>query len=148
MFLGSCCSKEAGFLSEPSSEDETSAYLDSLRLAKPTVTTYVECYHKEKRTRTKRDSNGNTRTETYYVEVVTWRGSEAYEIPYWTDTSEHTPFFTSTSATRLTLPEVVHFVDDESRQHYEAQRRAFIDANKYRDKRIRYHTQTNIKKYK
>ena len=144
VFLESCYSQEEGFLSEPSSEDETFAYIDSLRVTKPSVVTHVECYHRERRTRRVRDSKGNYRTETYYVTVITWRGSKRYEIPYWRDTSEPNPNFNPTCSTRLTLPDVVHFADEASRQHFEADRRQFVNENRHRDRSIRYETSIDI----
>ena len=139
VLLESCCSHEIEFLVEPGSEEETRRYIERMRTVCPEMVTYVVCYHKQKRT-----SRHNGKTSTHYVDVVTWKGSKKYEIPNWTDTTPDTPYFTPTCNTRLTLPAVVHFSDTESRQHFKADRKRFVDENRHRDKLIKYLTETEI----
>ena len=144
VFLESCCSHESDFLSDTGSEEETRQYIDHMRTVGPEMTTHVECYHRERRTRTKRDSKGNTTRETYYVTVVSWRGTKIYDIPYWCDATPETPFFTATCNTRLTLPDIIHFSDAESRQHFQEDRKRFVDENRHRDRYIRFYTDSEI----
>ena len=99
---------------------------------------------RERRTRRVRDSKGRYTTKTEYVTVVTWRGSKTYNIPYWRDASQPTPHFTPTCYTKLTLPDLVHFENAESREHFRADQQAFINENRHRDRKIRFHTKTTI----
>eukprot|EP00056_Hartaetosiga_gracilis_P001057 m.41991 g.41991 ORF g.41991 m.41991 type:complete len:378 (-) comp10479_c0_seq1:687-1820(-) len=87
--IEACCSSTSGYvhnkLQDPN--PHVAAVLDT----PPTIRFHIQCYHYETRTRTVRDSNGNTRTETYTERVNTHSASENFHILQWFDDSM--PFF-------------------------------------------------------
>ena len=139
VLIESFLSNEKEYVDEPIAHNDVIPYINSIIQTKPTISTYVECYHYETRTRTVyyTDSNGNSqsRVETYQEFVLTWSGSQEYQYTSWKDNSDVTeiPTFHATKMTRLKLKKDVDFDDDETRNDYDRSENEFIEANRHRD---------------
>jgi len=80
-----CKSKTMKYLSNIMDEKEFSAYIVSLQSANPACSFSIQNYHMETRTRTTRDSDGNSHTETYQARVNTHFAATQYPILGHTD---------------------------------------------------------------
>jgi len=109
-------------------------YVERVKRSAPEIGFHVECYHHETRHRTVRDSNGNTRTESYTVKVTTYRGSDVLHYSSWDDVSGVLAGVGEEyRMTRCRFSKNYIFADERSRDEYEHQWSHFKNSHRHRD---------------
>ncbi|EGD76692.1 hypothetical protein PTSG_08043 [Salpingoeca rosetta] len=88
-FIECTCSSTGAFTRNKTMQPEL--LVQQVQQSPPNINWFIQCYHYETRhrTRTVRDSNGNTRTEHYTerVRVNTHSARQTYTMPHWRDSS-------------------------------------------------------------
>eukprot|EP00055_Hartaetosiga_balthica_P003776 m.8965 g.8965 ORF g.8965 m.8965 type:complete len:395 (-) comp3319_c0_seq1:261-1445(-) len=123
--IEACCSSTKGYVNNKMQDPNphVAQVLDS----PPQITFHIQCYHYETRTRTVRDSNGNTKTETYTERVNTHSASMVFHIQQWYDDSA--PFFVPNyEICQLKFSKSFKFTD-ASFSRYKMEREVFIREN-------------------
>eukprot|EP00771_Trimastix_marina_P002404 gnl/Trimastix_PCT/3538.p1 GENE.gnl/Trimastix_PCT/3538~~gnl/Trimastix_PCT/3538.p1 ORF type:complete len:417 (+),score=58.21 gnl/Trimastix_PCT/3538:47-1297(+) len=110
-------------------------FLEKMHRDPPMFIFHVECYHYEKRTRTRtvRDSKGRTRTvrETYTVKVVTHRATGSHTFRYWHDYSgDLTALHHITKSVAIDISKDFVFGDDGAKAELESAFSMFRAANR------------------
>ena len=87
---------ESGYSNVYEYLDEMGDYSDfedtvrKLRKISPIIKFHIQCYHKETRYQTNKDSSGNERLESYRVRVDTHSASKEYDYDHHVDISADT----------------------------------------------------------
>ncbi|XP_055356129.1 uncharacterized protein LOC129601356 [Paramacrobiotus metropolitanus] len=115
-------------LSDTNLED----HLESVRRGRPKLSWHMKCFHRDRSTAVITSADGSKRTEDRNDQITTWTGLESFRFSQWVDvTPDQTNEFGSIN--KITFHSKYVLANTETRQAYEAQKKAFIDANKHRD---------------
>jgi hypothetical protein len=131
------------YLSNRKSLEEISELIEAARKAYPVIRLHVRCWHKERRTRRVRDSQGNYRTETYYVNVTTYRGSRPFIYKSWRDITDSQSLNHVKTYLRIHLADRIE-ADQITREAIREAERKYRRENMYRDQYCDVHTTYKI----
>ena len=127
-----CYSNTWKYLNAKQSTTDIIKYVNDIKTVKPYIGFWCDCYHNEKRTRTKRDSDGNEYTETYEEKVTTYRGKEEFDFTSWNDVSPTLRI--ASDIAKMTFETTFTLGDEETKRLYYNQKAAFDDENRKKDK--------------
>ncbi|XP_055356117.1 uncharacterized protein LOC129601345 [Paramacrobiotus metropolitanus] len=106
-------------------------HLENVKRGKPKLTWYMKCFHRDTSTTVVTNADGTMRTEDRNDQITTWTGLESFRFSQWADvTPDQTKNFGSIN--KITFHSKYVLANAATRQAYEAQKKAFIDANKPR----------------
>jgi hypothetical protein len=142
--INELCSPTFAYLRNKHKANTIHDYMNNLYTTPPTKTFHVECYHYETRIHTERDNNGETRTRTERVKIVTHRGSQDFYYYSWRDISgifllETSKFLDKDfkkAYIKLKVNLDVLYAEDGTHTDYIIQRDVFYCANRWRDQHM------------
>ena len=111
-----CCSNTWRYLNAQQSPTNIIKYVNDIKTVKPYIGFWCECYHYEKRRRTKKDRNGKRHTETHTVKVTTYRGYEAFNFTSWNDVSPTLSI--ASDIAKMTFETTFTLGDEETKRLY------------------------------
>jgi hypothetical protein len=123
-------------------------HMSLVKQSSPCVTWTMTCYHNERRTRrVSRTVNGRRHyhTETYYVKVATWVGSQTFLFNQWWDCSA--PGLAGSNEcqhTRIKFHKNYIFADANTAGAFDYQKEAFVQMNRCRDVLFDFNEQMDI----
>lgn len=129
------------YLQNINTAQTTLEYLEALRVAAPTISLHIECYHNKTRVISTTDSRGNTSFHTQIYSVVTYSETEVVPIVEWGNAST---FPTSTEIQQYQLTKVKVSKTFDADAGYFSRENAFINRNRNRDAHYTFHVIYNI----
>jgi hypothetical protein len=134
LFL-SLCGGNMSYLSNQHTDLSLSEMISRVRQAAPEIGFNCRCWHTETRTRTVRDSKGNTRRETYTETVTTYRESQGFNFSGWDDISGNllASDVTFYPLTKVKCDKRFVFTDEKTRLSYDAIGADLYNRNRFRD---------------
>lgn len=136
----SLLSHELAHIDNIMQEERVGTYLQQLRDTAPVITLAIECYHFEEKRQYKARSDIESYGDSYVTtteKVVTHRDSHAFSFDHWEDISPvNMPWLSSATLTRLKIDAFIDFGDGETQRIFEEHKKAFVESNRHRDKKI------------
>ncbi|XP_055342420.1 uncharacterized protein LOC129590977 [Paramacrobiotus metropolitanus] len=108
-------------------------HLDAVARGQPSVTWHMKCFHQDNRTVTITAPDGTSRTEHHNEKVIVWTGEETFHFRGWEDVSPGEQLAPTGSYQTVTFHKKYVLADKRSREAFQAQKEAFVNANRRRD---------------
>ncbi|XP_055348020.1 uncharacterized protein LOC129595131 [Paramacrobiotus metropolitanus] len=107
-------------------------HLETVKKGKPKLTWHMKCFHRDTGTVIINDPEAGPRTETKNDILPTWSGTQEFHFTSWSDeTEDQTDKMCGIS--QITFHKTFVFANATTQESYNAQKQAFINANKDRD---------------
>ncbi|XP_055347586.1 uncharacterized protein LOC129594799 [Paramacrobiotus metropolitanus] len=106
-------------------------HLQTIRRVRPRVTWYMKCFHYDNGTTVITNPDGSMRTERRNDQITTWSGTEEFRFHTFTDASPE--LGNMGGVVNILFDKKFMLADADTRRSFEAQKEAFISANRTRD---------------
>ncbi|XP_055357493.1 uncharacterized protein LOC129602492 [Paramacrobiotus metropolitanus] len=108
-------------------------HLQSILKSPPQITWSMQCYHEDDAQLTVTYTAAN-HPQVAKNKIITWSGTQSFAFKSWQDVSHPVQLARLGSFQALTFHKSFVFADEATRAAFTAQKEAFINANKHRDK--------------
>ncbi|XP_055355830.1 uncharacterized protein LOC129601126 [Paramacrobiotus metropolitanus] len=107
--------------------------LQKINRGRPKVTWYIKCFRHERNTTVITEADGSLHTQQNDDIITSWTGTEEFHFTSWSYRAAEDPKEMPGWITRINFEKAFIFANEESQMAYQAEKQAFIDANRHRD---------------